>query len=57
MNTQLLASIAIVAALALVGAVVVTTVEISSHQHAFADTQGCHPGKQGFKNSNKACKH
>ena len=56
MNTQLLASIAIVAALALVGAVVVTTVEISSQQHAFADTQGCHPGKTGFKNS-KACKH
>jgi hypothetical protein len=58
MNTQLLTSIAIVAALALVGATVVTTVDLVL-QKAFADSpwKGCKPGSEGFKNSDKNCRH
>jgi hypothetical protein len=45
MNKQLLASLAIVAALALVGVVAVQVLVV---QEAFAD---CPPGKTAFKNS------
>ena len=58
MNRQLLASLAIVAALALVGAIAAQVLVV---QEAFADAKktGCHPGKQSgqpgpepsFKNS------
>jgi hypothetical protein len=57
-NTKkLLASLAIVAALALVGAVVAAVVEILVVQEAFA--AGCSPGQSGsggaFFNSGKKC--
>jgi hypothetical protein len=58
MNTQLLTSIAIVAALALVRAAVVSGVPVVPQQ-AFADSpwKGCKPGSEGFKNSDKNCRH
>lgn len=57
MNTKkLLASLAIVAALALVGVVAVGAIEVLTVQEAFA--AGCQPGGGGsgaFFNSNKNC--
>ena len=58
-NTKkLLASLAIVAALALVGAVAVQTLAV---QEAFADKpHGCKPGHsggEGFFSSDKKCRH
>ena len=55
MNKQLLASLAIVAALALVGVAAVQVLEI---QEAFADKpRGCPAGQEGFKSSGKQCRH
>ncbi len=56
MNKQLLASLAIVAALALVGVVAVQFLEI---QEAFADKpRGCHPSQgEGFQSSGHNCRH
>jgi hypothetical protein len=49
MNKQLLASLAIVAALALVG---VVAVQVLAVQEAFADKpKGCDPGSNGFFSS------
>jgi hypothetical protein len=58
MNAQLLlAIVTIVAALGLVGAVVTESIVVS--QEAFADSpwKGCKPGSEGFKNSDKKCRH
>jgi hypothetical protein len=57
MNTQvLLAIVAIVAAFGLVGAVVTESMVFS--QQAFADKpKGCKGGSEGFKNSDKNCRH
>ena len=56
MNRQLLASLAIVAALALVGAVAAQVLVV---QEAFADAkkQGCHPSKGGNQGPNPAFKN
>jgi hypothetical protein len=58
LNTKLLASLAIVAALALVGVVAVQTILV---QEAFAQPTGCSPGKsgpgQGFFSSDRKCFH
>ena len=55
MNRQLLASLAIVAALALVG---VVAVQVLAVQEAFAQPTGCHPGGDGgFKSSDRKCFH
>jgi hypothetical protein len=55
---KLLASLAVVAALALVGAVSVQVLEV---QEAFADKpRGCKPGHsggEGFFSSDKRCRH
>ena len=56
-NKQLLASLAIVAALALVG---VVAVQILVVQEAFAQPTGCKPGHSdggGFFSSDKKCFH
>ncbi len=55
-SKELLASLAIVAALALVGVVAVQIFEV---QQAFADPpfHGCKPGSQGFKSSGHTCRH
>ena len=57
-NTKLLASLAIVVALALVGVVAVQALLI---QEAFAQPKGCSPGKsgpgQGFFSSDRKCFH
>jgi hypothetical protein len=56
MNNQIsmITIVAIFAAMGLVGAVVVQSIVIP--QLAFADTQGCQPGGNAFKNSDKNCK-
>jgi hypothetical protein len=56
MNRQVLASLAIVAALALVGAVAAQVLVV---QEAFADAkkQGCHPSKGGNQGPNSAFKN
>jgi hypothetical protein len=55
MNKQLLASLAIVAALALVG---VVAVQILTVQEAFADPpNGCKPGSNAFKQNKEKCFH
>jgi hypothetical protein len=57
MNTQLLTSIAIIAALVLVGAAVVSTLEVGQ-QHAFADKpSGCDKKSTGFESSGGNCRH
>ncbi len=60
-NKQLLTSLAIVAALALVG---VVAVQVLAVQEAFAAPKGggCHPGKtqgpnQGWESSDRKCFH
>jgi hypothetical protein len=57
MNAQLLlAIVAIVAAFGLVGAVVAESIVLS--QEAFADKpSGCKGGSEGFKSSDKKCRH
>ncbi len=56
MNTQLLTSIAIVAALALVGAAVVSSVDLIPQQ-AFADKpSGCDKKSQGYDSSGGNCR-
>jgi deoxycytidylate deaminase len=57
MNTRLLTSIAIAAALVLVGAVVVSTLEVVSQQ-AFADKpSGCAHKSTGDEHSGGNCRH
>lgn len=57
MNTQLLASIAIVAALALVGVAVVTIVDLVPQQ-AFADKPwGCDKNSNADDQSDGNCRH
>jgi hypothetical protein len=57
MNSQLLASIAIVAVMALVGAAVVSSIPIFSQQ-AFADKPwGCDKKSNADDNSDGNCRH
>ena len=54
MDTKLLASLAIVAALALVG---VVAVQVLAVQEAFAQPTGCKPGSHAFKTNKENCFH